>query len=193
MSNKKGMLVVMSAPSGCGKDTVFSELKKIRSDIVESVSATTRQPREGEINGVNYYFKTEDEFLQMMNDGKLLEYTRYNNQYYGTPIEGVEKAIDEGKICFLIIEVEGACNIMKMVPDCVSIFLLPPSMEALRKRLEKRQTNDAEDINSRMRTAEYEIEQAPLYTYNVVNDVLEDCVGTVNEIINNELSARNDF
>ena len=191
MDNKRGMLVILSAPSGCGKDTVFGELKKCRDDIVESVSATTRKPREGEVNGVNYYFKTEDEFVQMINDGKLLEYTRYNNCYYGTPVEGVEKAIEDGKVCFLIIEVEGAQNIMKMVPDCVSIFLLPPSMEVLRHRLEKRETNDSADIDNRMRTAEYEIEQAVLYKYNVVNDVLEDCVNTVNNILNDELCARN--
>ncbi|MBR3149175.1 MAG: guanylate kinase [Eubacterium sp.] len=193
MNDKRGMLVVLSAPSGCGKDTVFRELKKLRNDIVESVSATTRKPREGEINGVNYYFRTEDEFLQMINDGKLLEYTRYNNCYYGTPVEGVEKAIENGDICFLIIEVEGAQNIMKMVPDCVSIFLLPPNMEVLRHRLEKREANDIEDINNRMRAAEYEIEQAGLYKYNVVNDGLEDCVNTINNILNDELNARNDI
>ncbi len=191
MDNKRGMLVVLSAPSGCGKDTVFSELKKIRNDIVQSISATTRKPRDGEINGVNYYFKTDDEFVQMINDGKLLEYTRYNNCYYGTPIEGVEKAIESGDICFLIIEVEGARNIMKMVPDCVSIFLLPPNMDVLRHRLEKRETNDIDDINNRMRVAEYEMEQAVLYKYNVVNDELTDCVNTVNNIINDELKARN--
>ena len=192
MDNKNGVLVILSAPSGCGKDTVFRELKKIRNDIVESVSATTRKPREGEINGVNYYFKTDDEFLQMINDGKLLEYTRYNNCYYGTPVEGVEKAIEGGHVCFLIIEVEGAQNVMKMVPDCVSIFLLPPSVDELRRRLEKRQTNGTEDIENRMRAAEYEMELAPLYKYNVVNDVLEDCVNTVNNILNDELAARND-
>ena len=192
MDNKRGFLVILSAPSGCGKDTVFKELKKIRNDIVESVSATTRKPREGEINGVNYFFKNDDEFVQMINDGKLLEYTRYNNCYYGTPIDGVERAIQNGQVCFLIIEVEGAQNIMKMVPDCVSIFLLPPSVEELRRRLEKRDTNGADDIENRMRAAEYEMEQAVLYKYNVVNDVLEDCVNTVNNILNNELAARND-
>ena len=191
MDSKKGMLVVLSAPSGCGKDTVFGELKKLRDDIVESVSATTRKPREGEIDGLNYFCKTEDEFVQMIEDNKLLEYARYNNCYYGTPIEGVEKAIDDGKICFLIIEVEGAQNIMKMIPDCVSIFLLPPSIEVLRHRLEKRETNDIADIENRMKAAEYEIQQAKLYKYNVVNDVLEDCVNTVNNILNDELKARN--
>ena len=192
MDNKRGMLVVLSAPSGCGKDTVFSELKKRRHDIVESVSATTRKPREGEINGVNYYFKTDDEFVQMINDGKLLEYARYNNCYYGTPVEGVERAIENGQICFLIIEVEGAQNIMKMIPDCVTIFLSPPSIDELRRRLNKRSTDSSEEIENRIRAAEYEIECSSLYKYNVVNDVLEDCVNTINNILDDELSARND-
>lgn len=192
MENKNGMLVVLSAPSGCGKDTVFNELKKTRNDIVQSVSATTRKPREGEVNGVHYYFKTDDEFVQMINDCKLLEYARYNNCYYGTPVEGVEKAIAEGKICFLIIEVEGAQNIMKMIPDCVSIFLLPPSLDELRRRLHKRSTDSVEEIENRFRAAEYEMELASVYKYNVVNDNLDDCVNTINNIINDELAARND-
>jgi guanylate kinase len=104
--NKKGMLVVFSAPSGCGKDTVFKELCKLRGDIVESISATTRAPREGEKDGVNYFFKTEEEFKRLINSQGLLEYTVYNGCYYGTPIEGVNRAIEDGKICFLIIEVE---------------------------------------------------------------------------------------
>ena len=192
MENKCGMLVVLSAPSGCGKDTVFKELKKIRNDIVESVSATTRKPREDEVNGVNYYFKTNDEFVQMINDGKLLEYARYNNCYYGTPVEGVEKAIADGKICFLIIEVEGAQNIMKMIPDCITIFLSPPSIDELRRRLYKRSTDNDEEIENRIRAAEYEMELSSIYKYNVVNDVLEDCVNTINNILNDELAARND-
>lgn len=187
----KGMLVVLSAPSGCGKDTVFKELMKIRTDCVESVSATTRAPRVGEVDGVNYYFKTEDEFKSMIDNNGLLEYTCYNNCYYGTPVEGVEKAINEGKICFLIIEVEGAQNIMKLRPECVSIFLLPPSLDALVHRLNKRQTNDAEDIQRRVEIAESEIAQAPLYKYNVVNDELDKAVDEINEIINKELLARN--
>ena len=125
MSSKKGLLVVLSAPSGCGKDTVFKELCKIRTDCVESISATTRLPREGEIDGVNYFFKSVEEFEDMINNNGLLEYAKYNNSYYGTPVAGVEKAINEGKVCFLIIEVQGAKNIMTLRPDCVSIFLLP--------------------------------------------------------------------
>ncbi len=187
----KGMLVVLSAPSGCGKDTVFKEICKRRDDIVKSVSATTRTPREGEVDGISYFFKTEEEFKRLINSRGLLEYTVYNGNYYGTPVEGVNKAIEDGKICFLIIEVEGGQNIMRLRPDCVPIFLLPPSLEVLRERLEKRATNDEEDIKRRLELAEFELEYADLYKYNVVNDDLEKCVNTINEILNNELIAHN--
>ena len=189
--NKKGMLVILSAPSGCGKDTVFKALCKRRNDIVESVSATTRAPREGEVDGVNYYFKTVGEFEKMIANNGLLEYAKYNNCYYGTPVDGVQSAVDAGKICFLIIEVQGAQSIMKMCPDAVSIFLLPPSMEALEHRLRKRETNSPDDIKNRIDIAESEIKIAPLYKYNVVNDSLEDAVDEINEIINKELEAQN--
>ena len=189
--NKKGMLVILSAPSGCGKDTVFKALCKRRNDIVESVSATTRAPRDGEVDGVNYYFKTVGEFEKMITNNGLLEYAKYNNCYYGTPVDGVQNAVDAGKVCFLIIEVQGAQSIMKMCPDAVSIFLLPPSMEVLEHRLRKRETNSPDDIKNRIDIAESEIKIAPLYKYNVVNDSLEDAVDEINEIINKELEAQN--
>ena len=189
--NKKGMLDILSAPSGCGKDTVFKALCKRRNDIVESVSATTRAPRDGEVDGVNYYFKTVGEFEKMIANNGLLEYAKYNNCYYGTPVDGVQNAVDAGKVCFLIIEVQGAQSIMKMCPDAVSIFLLPPSMEVLEHRLRKRETNSPDDIKNRIDIAESEIKIAPLYKYNVVNDSLEDAVDEINEIINKELEAQN--
>lgn len=189
--NKKGMLVILSAPSGCGKDTVFKALCKRRNDIVESVSATTRAPRDGEVDGVNYYFKTVGEFEKMIANNGLLEYAKYNNCYYGTPVDGVQSAVNAGKVCFLIIEVQGAQSIMKMCPDAVSIFLLPPSMEVLEHRLRKRETNSPDDIKNRIDIAESEIKIAPLYKYNVVNDSLEDAVDEINEIINKELEAQN--
>ena len=189
--NKKGMLVILSAPSGCGKDTVFKALCKRRNDIVESVSATTRAPRDGEVDVVNYYFKTVGEFEKMIANNGLLEYAKYNNCYYGTPVDGVQSAVDAGKVCFLIIEVQGAQSIMKMCPDAVSIFLLPPSMEVLEHRLRKRETNSPDDIKNRIDIAESEIKIAPLYKYNVVNDSLEDAVDEINEIINKELEAQN--
>ena len=191
MMNNKGLLIILSAPSGCGKDTVFQEIKKIRNDVVESVSATTRKPREGEVDGVNYYFKTESDFQLMVVNDELLEYARYNNCYYGTPVSEVEKAIDNGKICFLIIDVQGAQSIPKVRPDAISIFLLPPSLEVLEKRLVNRSTNDIEDVKNRMTIAKREIDMAPLYKYSVVNDDLEECVNKINEIINKELLTLN--
>lgn len=191
MNSKKGLLVVLSAPSGCGKDTVFKELCKIRTDCVESISATTRLPREGEVDGVNYYFKSVEEFEDMINNNGLLEYAKYNNSYYGTPVAGVEKAINEGKVCFLIIEVQGAKNIMTLRPDCVSIFLLPPSIECLKNRLIKRGTESSDMINNRLAIAQAEIDCADMYKYNVINDTLEDAVADINEIINKELNAHN--
>ena len=191
MMNNKGLLIILSAPSGCGKDTAFQEIKKIRNDVVESVSATTRKPREGEVDGVNYYFKTESDFQLMVVNDELLEYARYNNCYYGTPVSEVEKAIDNGKICFLIIDVQGAQSILKVRPDAISIFLLPPSLEVLEKRLVNRSTNDIEDVKNRMTIAKREIDMAPLYKYSVVNDDLEECVNKLNEIINKELLTLN--
>lgn len=191
MTSKKGLLVILSAPSGCGKDTVFKELKEIRQDVVESISATTRKPRDGEIDGVNYYFKSESDFQLMIANDLLLEYARYNNCYYGTPVAGVEKAIDEGKICFLIIDIQGAQSILSLRPDAISIFLLPPSLEELENRLVNRSTNDSEDVKRRMEIAKRELEMAHLYKYSVVNDDLNECVENINQIINNELLTQN--
>ncbi len=191
MNTKKGMLVILSAPSGCGKDTVFKELCKVRNDCVESVSATTRSPREGEVNGVNYYFKSKEEFENMIQNNKLLEYASYNNCYYGTPIEGVQKAIDDGKICFLIIEVQGAKNVMNMMKDCISIFLLPPSIDTLKQRLSNRGTESEEMINNRLAIAESEIKNADNYKYKIVNNELEKAVEEINNLLNKELEARN--
>lgn len=186
----KGMLVVLSAPSGCGKDTVFKELCKIRNDVVESVSATTRKPREGEVNGVNYFFVTVDEFEDMIKNNGLLEYAKYNNCYYGTPVEGVNKAIDNGKICFLIIEVQGAQKIKEIYPNCLSIFLLPPSLEVLEKRLRGRDSDHEEIIKNRLDIAEYELSFKDKYDYQIINDDLNECVENINNILSDELNKR---
>ncbi|WP_294823851.1 guanylate kinase [uncultured Eubacterium sp.] len=191
MTNNKGLLIILSAPSGCGKDTVFKAIKDLRNDVVESISATTRKPRDGEVEGVNYYFKSESDFQLMVVNDELLEYARYNNCYYGTPVSEVEKAINDGKICFLIIDVQGAQSILKVRPDAISIFLLPPSLDVLEKRLINRSTNDSEDVKNRMKIAQREIDMAPLYKYIVVNDDLNECVNKINDIINKELLTLN--
>lgn len=187
----KGMLVILSAPSGCGKDTVFKAICKKRSDVIESVSATTRQPRPGEVDGVNYFFMDEKEFIEMINSNGLLEYAQYNNNYYGTPVRGVEKAINDGKICFLIIEVQGAQKVMELFPDCVSIFLLPPSEEVLERRLHGRETDSEEMIQERLAISKVELGFKDKYTYQVVNDDLDICVDDINNILDSEMIKRN--
>jgi guanylate kinase len=185
------MLVVLSAPSGCGKDTVFHELLHRHDDIIKSVSATTRKARNGEVNGVNYFFVTEEEFKHMINDNGLLEYAKYNGCYYGTPVHGVERAIEEGKICFLIIEVQGAQKVKKLFPDCVSIFLLPPSEKVLEKRLRSRDTDSEEMIQNRLDIAKVELAFQHKYDYTVVNDDLQVCVDDIEKILCKELKKRN--
>lgn len=189
--NKNGMLVVVSAPSGCGKDTVFKEIRKKRADIVESVSATTRKPREGEIEGVNYFFLSENQFKALIESGGFLEYAVYNDCFYGTPIKGVEQAINDGKICVLIIDVQGAENVKRIFPDCVSIFLVPPSWEVLEKRLRARNSEAEEIIQKRLNIAKGELLCKDKYDYRVVNDNLDDCVENIEKILCDELNKRN--
>lgn len=189
---KKGMIVILSAPSGCGKDTVFREISKIRNDVCESVSATTRTPRAGEIDGVDYFFKTTDEFEKMIAEDSFLEYASYNNCYYGTPAAPALAAVKKGKICFLIIERKGAQKIMKNYPDAVSIFLMPPDMNTLEHRLKKRNTESDDVIQKRLKIAEEEIEGASKFNYVVVNDELQTAVHEINDILNAELEKRND-
>lgn len=188
----KGLLVIMSAPSGCGKDTVFRELLKRRDDVVESVSATTRQPREGEIDGVNYFFLTRKQFEKKIKENGFIEYANYNGNYYGTPVEGVKNAVESGKVCFLIIEVQGAQKVMKMFPyNSISIFLLPPSMEILEKRLRNRDSDGEEMIKQRLNIANIELSYKDRYNYQIVNDDIDVCVNEIDKIICNELEKRN--
>lgn len=189
--NKTGMIVILSAPSGCGKDTVFREISKLRGDVCESISATTRSPRKGEVDGVNYFFKTEQEFEEMIEKNMFLEYASYNNCYYGTPADAALKAVNDGKICFLIIERKGAQKVMKNCPDAVSIFLLPPDLETLKHRLIKRNTETDDAILRRLEIAKEEIKSTASFDYIVVNNKLEDAVNEVNEILDKELKKRN--
>lgn len=189
--NKKGLLVVLSAPSGCGKDTVFRAIEALRDDVVESVSATTRAPRPGEVDGVNYFFKTRADFEKMIADGGFFEYAEYSGNYYGTPIAGVDQAIARGKVCFLIIEVQGAKNVMRICPDCVSIFLYPPNFEILEQRLRGRMSETDEVIRNRLEIAKVELQSRDCYKYQVLNDDLDTAVHEINHIICDELAKRN--
>ena len=189
--NKTGMIVILSAPSGCGKDTVFKEISKIRSDVCESVSATTRSPRKGEIDGVNYFFKSTEDFENMIKEDSFLEYVCYNGCYYGTPAAPALAAVSKGKICFLIIERKGAQKVMKNYPDAVSVFLMPPDINTLERRLKKRNTESEEAIKNRLKIAEEEIEYASTFNYVIVNNKLGKAVEELNDILDKELEKRN--
>lgn len=181
-----GLLVVLSAPAGCGKDTVLAELKKSDSNIVQSISMTTRAPREGENNGVDYYFTTIEDFEAKIDGNEFLEYVKYGVNYYGTPKKTIEEMLDSGKNVILKIEVEGAGNVRKLYPEAVSIFIMPPSFSELSRRLRNRGTETEEDITRRLKIAEDEMQKASEYNYVVINDDLTTCVEDVLAIIRAE-------
>ncbi|MCI7767549.1 MAG: guanylate kinase [Oscillospiraceae bacterium] len=171
----KGLLIVVSAPSGCGKGTVLAEVLK-RDNFYYSVSATTRPPRPEDVDGVTYHFLTREKFEELIASGGVLEYAEYCGNYYGTPKKAVEDKLSEGKDVILEIEVQGAMKIKELCPEAVFIFILPPSLETLRERLEKRGTETAEVINKRVAEAKGEIEKSYNYDYVIVNDDLSEAV-----------------
>lgn len=182
--NKNGLLVVVSAPSGCGKDTVIGKvMEKLGDDTALSVSMTTREIRPGEAEGVNYYYVSVDEFKKHIENGDMLEYTNYGSNFYGTPIAPVQAKLSEGKIVFLIIEVEGGENVKKVFPDAVKIFIVPPSMKELENRLKSRGTDSEESIAKRMKIALTELQRACEYDYIIENSVLDDAVSDVISVI----------
>lgn len=184
MMNKNGLLIVVSAPSGCGKDTIISKvMDKLDGNGALSVSMTTRDMRPGEVEGVNYFFVSVDEFKNHIANGDMLEYTNYGSNFYGTPVKPVKDKLNEGKIVFLIIEVEGGENVKKLFPEAKKIFIVPPSMEVLENRLRSRGTDSEEAILKRLEIAKTELERAEEYDYIIENDNLEDAVCDVMSII----------
>ena len=182
---KKGKLVVLSGPSGCGKNTVFDGLRQKDESVVHTVSATTRAPRCGETDGVDYYFISEEAFAAKIEAGDFLEYVRYGENYYGTLKSEIFRLMQAEKTVVLIIEVNGAMNVKRCFPEAVTVFILPPSMETLRARIEKRGDNSPEEIERRLQIAAEEMEVRGQYDYQVINDDLERCVSDVWHIINN--------
>ena len=182
----KGLLVVVSAPSGCGKDTVINALRESDFKFEKTVSDTTRVMREGEANGVDYTFIDETTFKNRIENGYYLEYTVYNGNFYGTPKSEVEKHLEKGECVLMKIEVEGAGNVRKLMPEAVSVFLVPPSMEELEKRLKGRGTETEESFKKRFETAKQELARAPEYDYIVVNDEISKCVEKIRNIIETE-------
>lgn len=185
-SKDNGLLIVLSAPAGCGKDTVLAELKKADKNIKQSISMTTRAPREGEKDGVDYYFTTVEDFENKISENGFLEYVKYGVNYYGTPKKAIEEMVDRGESVILKIEVEGAGNIRRIYPNAISIFIMPPSLSELSRRLKNRGTETEDDISRRLKIAESEMDRAKEYNYIVINDELSVCVNDVLSIIKAE-------
>lgn len=184
MRNQRGLLIVLSGPSGVGKGTVRKELfSQPDTNYEYSISMTTRSPREGEVDEVDYFFKTRSEFEELIEQDQLLEYAEFVGNYYGTPLAYVNKMRDAGRDVFLEIEVQGAAQVRSKVPDGLFIFLAPPSLSELEERLVGRGTESDEVIASRLQAARQELEMMNLYDYVVENDEVENACDRINAII----------
>lgn len=183
---KTGQVIVISAPSGSGKGSVISGLLEKDKNLWLSVSTTSRKPRENDIPGVTYNFVTKEEFEKLIQEGYFLEYTNYVGNYYGTPKNKILEKINEGIDVILEIEIEGATNIKKLIPEAIFIFIMPPSLKALVKRLKKRGTDSNDKIIERFHTAYKEINEVTKYNYVVINDDLKDAITKVEAIIQAE-------
>ncbi len=181
--NNRGVLIVVSGPSGSGKGTLLRELQSENERVRYSVSATTRSPREGEVDGKNYFFMTKQEFKNKIEKGEMLEFTSYCGNYYGTPRDYVCKTLDEGYDVILEIDVVGAIKLMELGEQAVYIFIMPPSLQELKKRLVGRNTEDEEVLCKRLEAALDEIRMADKYDYIVVNDVIDSAIEKLKAII----------
>ena len=184
--NRRGMLIVLSGPSGSGKGTIIKSLLQQREDTVLSISVTTRAPRPGEEDGVHYFFRTREDFEELIRRNALLEFAEYNGNYYGTPEEAITGWLNQGKNVLLEIEVQGAEKVMDFRSDLVSIFITIPSMAELERRLRDRGTETEDKIRGRMEVARRELTRAFRYNYVVLNDEVELAVKRINTIIDAE-------
>lgn len=178
-----GFLLVLSGPSGSGKGTVSEALMKNNDDIIFSTSVTTRTPRPGEVNGENYFFATREEFEKMVENDELLEHAFVHTNYYGTPKQFVFDEIEKGEIVLLEIDVQGALQVKKKYKEAVFIFLIPPTMDELKSRLVKRDTETEDEIETRYRNAFRELDFVGEYDYFVINDVIDNAVKDIETII----------
>lgn len=180
-------LIVISGPSGAGKDTIMRQILAQDDRFSLSVSATTRKPRPGEQDGKDYYFMSEEEFSEKIKNDEFIEYTQYGNNFYGTLKTDVEGRILNGKIVCLVIEVCGGANIKRLYPDCLSVFIMPPSLEILSQRLRARCSEGEAEIQKRLEIAKTEIEQKNNYDVIIENDILDKTVKNVYSIILNKI------
>lgn len=180
---EKGFLVVLSGPSGTGKGTLMGLVKKKLEGVRFSVSATTRNPRKGEIEGKDYFYKSKDEFMKMIENDEFIEWVNYCNNYYGTPVQFVSDCIDNGENVLLEIEVEGAQKVQSIFPESVLIFVIPPSLEELKRRIKGRGTESEEVINARLQRAIEELKLASSYDYIIVNDKLDKAFKDIQNVV----------
>ncbi|WP_099466682.1 guanylate kinase [Konateibacter massiliensis] len=184
--NKKGILIVISGFSGAGKGTIVKGLMSRYSNYALSISATTRNPREGEREGMEYFFRSREEFLKMIEENQLIEYAEYVGNFYGTPKEYVDSQLEQGKDVILEIEIQGALKVREKFPDTLLLFVTPPGMDELKARLEGRGTEDCKTIECRLKRAILEAEGIEQYDYLVINDVLDECIARTHHIIQGE-------
>jgi len=183
---KKGHLIILSGPSGVGKGTIKDELmKNEKLNLHFSVSCTTRQPRNGEVNGVHYFFITHEQFDEMIQQNAFLEYAKFVENSYGTPKAKVEEQLEEGQNVLLEIEMQGALQVINQCPDAISIFILPPSLDELEKRLRGRKTETEEVILKRLAQAKEDLKMKDHYQYHVINHTIEQAVNEISTIILN--------
>lgn len=180
---KKNCLFVLSGPSGSGKNTVYDGVKALLPAVTHTVSATTRDMRPGEAHGIDYYYLSVEEFQRGIERGEFLEYVQYGGNYYGTLKSEITRLSSENRIPVLIIEVNGALNIKRIYPDATTIFIVPPSLEELERRIRKRGHNTEEELRTRLAIAQAEMEMRDKYDHCVINDDLEQCIQEVYTII----------
>lgn len=178
-----GRLVIVSGPSGVGKDTLIDRWRQANSRVQRVVAYTTRAPRNGEVDGIDYHFVTVDEFKKKAADDHFLEWKEVHGNFYATPLTDMQAMLDEGKIAILKIDVQGALTAMELRPDALSIFILPPSWEELEHRIRSRATDSEEAIAKRLKNASDEIAQAGQYAYQVVNDDIAAAVAELERIV----------